>query len=104
MDEYRAAWGRLPEGPKPERAPEYTPSDDTTQDIRADFAGFPHRCNDCHHMENAARFDRWLAEHDRVVAANAWEEADAAILAHIGRQGTSAAGWPTNPYRITEED
>lgn len=40
----------------------------------------------------------WLAEHDRQVKAEAWDEADAAILAHIGRHGTSAAGWPTNPY------
>ena len=66
---------------------EYTP---TTEQMR-DFVGGVVQ----------AEFDRWLTAHDRVVAANAWDE---------GAKSASPDwywhddGKSENPYRITEED
>lgn len=61
--------------------------------------------SDPHNAESRAEAaKRALAAHDRVVAANAWERCDAAINEHVSRDGTSTEGWPTNPYRITEEN
>lgn len=79
---------------------EYTP---TTEQVSDGYSGYWHATSVV--GKNArAEFDRWLAEHDRVVAANAWERCDAAINEHVSRDGTSTEGWPTNPYRITEEN
>lgn len=52
----------------------------------------------------AAEFDAWLAERDRVVAANAWDEG-AEAFGNRSRTNTPYGEWPpTNPYRITEEN
>lgn len=37
MDDYRRGWERLPEGPLPESAPDYTP---TTEDVRESWRAF----------------------------------------------------------------
>lgn len=54
-----------------------------------------------------AQFDRWLAEHDRVVAANAWDEGKKSADDYYWRcDDADAAGQgvmifrPKNPYRI----
>ena len=44
----------------------------------------------------AAAFDRWMAEHDRVIRAAAWDEAHTAIAAHYSIRGGVG---PDNPYR-----
>lgn len=59
-----------------------------------------------HHIINGRAFDRWLAAHDRVVAANAWDEgwikgAESERLS-FGRKVSWAP--KSNPYRITEEN
>lgn len=84
---------------------EYTPTTDTTDEIRADFAGFPHRCNDCQHMDEAARFDRWLAARDREVAARAWDEGAQHVYAE-GRCLFAQDGdpCPANPYRAAVQE
>lgn len=85
---------------------EYTP---TTEEVRNAYSGYWHARLVV--GKNArAEFDRWLAEHDRVVAANAWDEAKA----DNNGQRCVCAGeehrkkFPTwhgrNPYRITEEN
>ena len=56
----------------------------------------------------AAEFDAWLAERDRVVAANAWDEGynvggHAASGDYSGIYGGNGQE-PPNPYRITEEN
>ena len=45
----------------------------------------------------------WLAAHDRVVAANAWEQGTLALHATVSEYMPGSRP-PTNPYRITEED
>lgn len=62
---------------------------------RASIAGLHAQMN----SEKAAR--RWLAAHDRVVAANAWEEGARFVLDVRWVDGDEA---PPNPYRITEEN
>lgn len=44
-------------------------------------------------------FRRWLAAHDRVVAANAWDEG-AEAFGNRSRMNTPHGEWPpANPYR-----
>ena len=74
---------------------DYTPA---TEEVRWGYAdrNLPSRDE-----QGEAEFDRWLAEHDRVVAASAWDE---------GAKSASPDwywhddGKSENPYRITEED
>lgn len=53
-----------------------------------------------HHIINGRAFDRWLAAHDRVVAANAWDEGYGQGVRDNERDMEPA----DNPYRITEEN
>lgn len=54
----------------------------------------------------ARSFDRWLAEHDRAVAADAWDEAISATTELSSSNGYFSVIYTPkpNPYRITEED
>lgn len=53
----------------------------------------------------ATAFDRWLAAHDREVAAKAWGEGfDAAYYeARMWGHVDCWEGWPDNPYRKDTE-
>lgn len=80
---------------------EYTPSlDPERQDIREWYIT-GRRVHNPFASDAALieRFDRWLAEHDRVVAANAWDEGYAQGVRDNERDMEPA----DNPYRITEE-
>lgn len=56
------------------------------------------------------RFDAWLAEHDRQVKADAWDEARKAIVRELKKVWPKyatphrVAERPSNPYSITEEN
>lgn len=50
---------------------------------------------------SAREFDAWLADHDRAVAANAWDECD---RRHLEYEHSVRSAPPSNPYRITEEN
>ena len=50
--------------------------------------------------EVLAQFDRWLTEHDRVVAERAWDEAIRHQQKYVGVGNRS----PHNPYRKEQEN
>ena len=85
---------------------EYTP---TTALVRDSYA--PHRAvflrgkswypdREASEEEAAAEFDRWLVEHDRVVAERAWDEAIRHQQKYVGVGNRS----PHNPYRKEQEN
>jgi hypothetical protein len=61
-DVYTQPWEKLPQGPKPEGRPEYTP---ITAEVRDYFAHG--QFSDVTEREAVAAFNRWLAEHDAAV-------------------------------------
>lgn len=96
MGGYRQPWERVPEGPKPELRPVYTP---TTEGIRENFAWV-----DNYPYEGAvdpallARFDLWLA----TVRADAWDEGYAARPGQVVAEtehGPMYSMHAVNPYR-----
>lgn len=76
---------------------EYTP---ITEEVRDSYDyQFTLGMND---ISRIAEFDRWLAEHDREVKADAWDEGFAEGLG----DGCSCDGclkWVSNPYREKTE-
>ena len=94
MGGYRQSWERVPEGPKPERRPVYTP---TTEGIRENFAwadNYPYEGD----VDPAllARFDLWLA----TVRADAWDEGYAAgRFDGIDQMARTPTSRGVNPYR-----
>lgn len=65
---------------------EYTP---TTEEVRDSYDyQFTLGMSD---ISRIAEFDRWLAEHDRVVKSKAWAE------------GFAEGQWVSNPYREETE-
>lgn len=73
---------------------EYTP---TTDEVRRAWTDW----HDLTGANSRAAFDRWLAEHDRQVAEQAWDEAvNASVLHYVPPSGLySGVSWPANPYR-----
>lgn len=83
---------------------EYTPS---TEEVREAYAHEADSIGEVQYRpENHAEFDRWLAEHDRAVAANAWDEGFTSGQVDMLRHEVSTPEDPCtpNPYRITEEN
>jgi len=79
---------------------EYTPS---TEEVREEYwlaSGDPSRDS-----KAKPEFDRWLAEHDRAVAAAAWDECVAVFEAKFfgGPTKDMVLSWLDNPYRKDAE-
>jgi hypothetical protein len=67
----------------------------TTEDVRAsaDWGAFTNR----------EEFNRWLAEVIRAAREEGHDTCMMAVEEHIERNGTSAIGWPYNPYRKEQQ-
>lgn len=76
-----------------------------TREVRRVFALAPVNLADCEHVNDtpdyaAKLFDKWLAEHDRKIAAAAW---DAAVAAIVHEDGTPVnVSVNKNPYKETQ--
>ena len=100
MGGYRQSWERVPQGPKPEGPPVYTP---TTEEVREAYSwldNYPYE--GFVHPEREAAFLRWLAS----VRADAWDEGWAALseqerLQRADRFHPITRG---NPYRSEKRD
>ena len=73
---------------------DYTP---TTGIVKAAYMVHMNHHENIEHEDGAAEFDRWLAEHDRQIAAEAWDEGyeDRRDDEHEHRPGRKYA----NPYK-----
>ena len=71
-DKYRQSWEKVPEGPKPDRRPEYTP---TVDEMRDQWASSPRYRWAVMLSERFADFDCMIAEVERAAAVKALREA-----------------------------
>lgn len=104
--DYKRSWERVPEGPKPEGPPVYTP---TTQEVRRVYSyGALERWQDDILILRAKvqGFDRWLAS----VRADAWDEGQTAQTEYersiVAAYLDDAEGYvqgPANPYRSEKQ-
>lgn len=82
---------------------EYTP---TTEDVRKEYVRHDVDCGswgrslmyiaEPTEAESAAGFDRWLAAHDREVAATAWARGHNEYVMYV--TGKTGFKYPVNPY------
>ena len=71
-DKYRQSWEKVPEGPKPDRRPEYTP---TVEEVRDQWASSPRYRWAVMLSDRFAEFDRMIAAVERAAAVKALREA-----------------------------
>ena len=69
-DVYRQSWERVPEGPKPDRRPEYTP---TVEEVRDGWVWYMAETSDRNlfSAEDSAEFDRMIAAVERAAEVKA---------------------------------
>ena len=79
---------------------EYTPS---MSEVEGAYVAWRLAVTDGNEDERSEEFARMLAEHDRVVAANAWDEGRLFAFRRAERISEKVMEFE-NPYRITEED
>jgi hypothetical protein len=88
--------------------PEYTP---TTEEVRREYApsGVPSRIEPGDYgwdegiLKGEAEFDRWLADHDKEVAAHAWDEGRAQGIEDVDTSGYGGIADTPNPHRSGSE-
>lgn len=98
--DYRQSWERVPEGPKPEGRPVYTPS---TEEVREEWASL---LGGLYRNQRYSEFDRMIA----AVLADAWDEGQMArteyerrIVAAYLDDAEEYISSPANPYRSEKQ-
>lgn len=81
---------------------EYTPMIEEVRDFCIQWGRVQHPHVSV--FETSRALDRFFAAHDRVVAAQAWDEANKTVRGHLGLNQPATEAWPTNPYRTEENN
>jgi hypothetical protein len=82
-DVYRQSWEKVPEGPKPDRRPEYTPTVEGVREFYSDeWDSYFDQSNTREYVQGRiVEFDRMIAEVERAAAVKALRRS-ALILRH----------------------
>ena len=99
-DVYRQSWEKVPEGPKPDRRPEYTP---TVDEMRDQWASSPRYRWAVMLSDRFADFDRMIAEVERAAAVKALRpiaEMVAPIIARIDPEQIGTHSTNCHQYHV----